>query len=300
MSRKNDITPPLVSIVIINYNTAEVTIKSIQSILDKTSYSPYELIIIDNNSEDSDQTILTNFCQSKSLPVRCMNENLGWSKGVNYGFSIAQGKYLVTINSDVIIPIKSWLINMVKILQADDKVGAVNANIHENGKSIVSARNNKLKILHGACSIFSAKAWNLVGELDDKNFGFYGTENDWSYRARSMGFSLILSKDSVVNHLGSSIITNGGGLSVKNSGKSTEFFLMRLHDRVKFRVYNFRLSDWFSKQIIYEFKEAIKEGYLILLVLAYLKVFANIKNIYLARKQRNIKRKQSIKILGSC
>ena len=299
MSSQNVKTTPLVSIVIINYNTAKVTIKSIESILDKTSYSPYELIVMDNASKHHDQTILKIFCQSKSLPIILMKENLGWNKGVNYGFSIAKGEYLLTINSDVIILKKSWLSNMVKLLQADDKVGAVNANIFENGKSIVSAKDNKLKILHAACSMFTSEAWNLVGELDDKNFGFYGTENDWSYRARSMGFSLILSKDSLVNHLGSSILTKGGGISVKNSGKSAEFFKMRLDGRVKFRVYNFRLKDWFSKQIPLEFKDAIRDGYIIVLVFSYIKVFANIKNIYIARKQRSKKMKHGIKILGS-
>ena len=52
--------------------------------------------------------------------------------------------------------------------------------------------NNQLKILHSACTMYSSQAWDLVGEMDHKNFHFYGTENDWSYRARSIGFKLFV------------------------------------------------------------------------------------------------------------
>ena len=51
-------TTPLVSILIINYNTAEVTIKSIENIIANTEYQSYEIIIIDNDSEKNDQNML--------------------------------------------------------------------------------------------------------------------------------------------------------------------------------------------------------------------------------------------------
>lgn len=287
---------PLVSIVIINYNTAKVTINAIDNILKVNSYSPYEILIIDNASEKADQDVIKNFAESKSLPIKFMEENIGWSRGVNFGFSIAKGDLLLTINSDVMVE-EGWLTKMVDLYLSENTIGAVNANIYEDGESIISTRNSYLKILHGACALFSSDAWKLVGEMDSKNFEFYGTENDWSYRARSMGYKLLLSKDSRVNHLGSSVITKGGGLSVKKSGKSAEFFKMRLDGRVKFRVYNFKLKDWISKQILYEFKDAFKNGYLALLVYSYLKVFFNIKNIYQARRVRYLKKKKGKKIL---
>jgi GT2 family glycosyltransferase len=289
---------PLVSIVIINYNTAEVTIESLKSIIENTSYSPYEVIIIDNASEQADQSILNDFAQSESIPIHIMDENTGWNRGVNYGFSIAKGYLLLTINSDVIVE-TGWLSSMVDLYLSADQVGAVNANIYEDGKSIVSAKDNHLKILHGACSMFSSEAWDMVGELDYKNFGFYGTENDWSYRARSLGYKLLLSKHSRVNHLGSSIINAGGGLSVQKTGKTVEFLKMRLDGRIKFRVYNFKIRDWFSKQILFEFKDAFNNGYLAILIFSYLRVLANMKNVYQARKQRHLNTKRGIKILES-
>ena len=296
MVKQEIIKNPLVSIVIINYNTAKVTIEALKTILKVTSYDPYEIIIIDNASEQADQFILKDFAQSESIPIYCMDENTGWSIGVNYGFSIAKGDLLLTINSDIMVLEKEWLSKMVDLYLSVDHVGAVNANIYEDGKSIISAKDNKLKILHGACYLCSSEAWNLVGELDYKNFGFYGTENDWSYRATSLGYKLLLSENSKVNHLGSQV---RGGLSVQKTGKTVQFLRMRLEGRVRFRAYNFKLRDWLSKQVLFEFKDAFNNGYLAILIFSYLRVLANMKNVYQARKQRHLKTKRGIKILES-
>jgi len=146
--------------------------------------------------------------------------------------------------------------------------------------------------------MFSEKAWHLVGKLDSKNFEFYGTENDWSYRARSMGYKLLLSESSVVNHLGSSKITAGGGLSVIKTGKIFQYIKIRLEGRVKFRAYNYKLKDWLSREILSEFKHAYINGYFRIFIATYIRVLFNIKNILLARKQRSLKRKEALKILA--
>ena len=241
--------------------------------------------------------MLVDYAEQKSLIHYLMEENIGWNDGVNYGFSKANGSLLLTINSDVIVE-KGWLKNMVNIYFSKEKVGAVNANIYEDGESIITANSGELKILHGACCMFSEKAWHLVGKLDSKNFEFYGTENDWSYRARSMGYKLLLSESSVVNHLGSSKITAGGGLSVIKTGKIFQYIKIRLEGRVKFRAYNYKLKDWLSREILSEFKHAYINGYFRIFIATYIRVLFNIKNILLARKQRSLKRKEALKILA--
>ena len=74
---------------------------------------------------------------------------------------------------------------------------------------------------------------------------------------------------------------------------------MRLEGRVRFRAYNFKLRDWLSKQVLFEFKDAFNNGYLTILIFSYLRVLANMKNVYQARKQRHLKTKRGIKILES-
>ena len=289
---------PLVSIVIINYNTAEVTIELLKSIQTETSYHPYEIILIDNASEKSDSETLKEFAESNPIRLYLMDSNLGWITGVNFGFREAKGDFLLTINSDVIVE-KKWLSNMVDLIQTEKDIAAINANIFEDGKSIVTSTNGYLDILHGACSMFSLESWNLVGELDDKNFEFYGSENDWSYRARSIGYKLMLSEDSIVNHLGTSKITAGGGLSVKKTGRIRDFLKMRLDGRVKIRAYNFTTKDWFSRQVLSELKDSFLNGYLSLLIVSYLRVLLNVKNIYIERKRRGKRTSHGIKVIQS-
>lgn len=298
MTFKSDDSSPLVSIVIINYNTAEVTIESIESIIENTVYQPYEIIIIDNASKSTDRDLLSKFASERSFSIYLMDENIGWNSGVNFGFDKAQGSLLLTINSDVIVE-EGWLEKMVSLYLNHDNIAAVNANIYESGKSIISHEEGFLKILHGACSMISSDAWHLVGQLDSKNFRFYGTENDWSYRARSMGYRLIFSEHSIVNHLGSSQITDGGGVSVRKTGKILEFLKMRLDGRVKYRIYNFKLREWLSREILSEFKHAYLNGYLKALVATYSRVMFNLKNIFLARKERTQKRIESLELLSS-
>ena len=297
MIRKSDKNNPLVTIVIINYNTAEVTIDSINSIIENTLYEPYEIVIIDNDSNSNDRDMLIRFASEKLISIHLQDENIGWNAGVNLGFDSANGSLLMTINSDVIVE-KGWLTKMVDLYLNNENVAAVNANIHESGKSIISHNDGFLKILHGACSMISSDAWRIVGQLDSKNFRFYGTENDWSYRARSMGYKLILSEDSIVNHLGSSQITAGGGLSVRKTGKILDFLKMRLDGRIKYRIYNFNLKEWLSREILSEFKHAYLNGYLRILISTYIKVFFNFGNICSARKARILKRREGLRILS--
>ena len=299
MDNKNFNKNPLVSIVIINYNTADITCQAIQSILDNTVYKPYEILLLDNASEKEDQKYLKDFAKSNSIPIEIMDENIGWNRAVNYVFSKAEADLLLTINSDVLVE-KEWLSNMVKTYFSEDSVGAVNANIIEDGKSVVNAKDNKLKLLHAACSMFSSEAWNLVGELDSVNFIFYGSENDWSFRARSIGYKLLLSENSRVHHLGTSSagsFTAGVGLSVLKAGKVEEHIKLRLDGRVRMRAYNFKLKEFINRDILREFIHAVINGYFFLLITSYLKVFTNIINVYSSRRERYLRMKSSNKIL---
>ena len=267
MDNKNFNKNPLVSIVIINYNTADITCQAIQSIHDNTVYKPYEILLLDNASEKEDQKYLKDFAKSNSIPIEIMDENIGWNRAVNYVFSKAEADLLLTINSDVLVE-KEWLSNMVKTYFSEDSVGAVNAHIIEDGKSVVNAKDNKLKLLHAACSMFSSEAWNLVGELDSVNFIFYGSENDWSCRARSIGYNLLLSENSRVHHLGTSSagsFTAGVGLSVLTAGKVEEHIKLRLDGRVRMRAYNFKLKEFINRDILREFIHAVINGYFFLL-----------------------------------
>jgi GT2 family glycosyltransferase len=90
-----------VSIILVNYNTANLLIKCIDSIYRFTESLEFEIIVVDNKStDDSVQVVKTNYPQ-----VLCIssNENLGFGKGNNLGVKYARGEFLFLLNSDTLL-----------------------------------------------------------------------------------------------------------------------------------------------------------------------------------------------------
>ena len=86
------------SIIIVNYNTFEITSKCIESIEAKVKEINYEIILVDNASKETDPE---NFkLRFPSIHLIKSQENLGFAKGNNLGISHAKGKYILLINSD--------------------------------------------------------------------------------------------------------------------------------------------------------------------------------------------------------
>lgn len=92
---------PLVSIVIVNWNTCDMTRDCLDSVYKQTKKIPFEVIVVDNGSSDNSvEMIKKQFPQAKLI----VNENnLGFAAANNQGFEIAQGKYVLMLNSDTII-----------------------------------------------------------------------------------------------------------------------------------------------------------------------------------------------------
>ena len=91
---------PEISIIIVNYNTVKLTSDCIRSILDNVE-SNYEIIVVDNASDDNSATILAH-----RFPDIIMVEsdiNLGFGRANNLGAKYARGKYLFLLNSDTIL-----------------------------------------------------------------------------------------------------------------------------------------------------------------------------------------------------
>lgn len=90
-----------VSIIIVNYNTCQLTIACIQSVLEKTVTIPFEIIVVDNASSDGSVDILR-----KTFPaIRIIPSvtNLGFGKANNLGASFARGSFLLLLNSDTLL-----------------------------------------------------------------------------------------------------------------------------------------------------------------------------------------------------
>jgi len=104
---------PLLSIIIVNYNTADITLNCLKSIKTDVGLTlnlsttpenrliPTEIIVVDNNSTDDS----INLIKKSKVPLTLIENksNSGFGKANNQASKIAKGNYLLLLNSDTVI-----------------------------------------------------------------------------------------------------------------------------------------------------------------------------------------------------
>jgi N-acetylglucosaminyl-diphospho-decaprenol L-rhamnosyltransferase len=89
------------TIIIVSYNTREMTLACIRSIMEQTSSIRFEVIVVDNASTDgSGEAIRTEF---SSVQLIASQENLGFGRANNVAAGQAQGRRLLLLNPDTVI-----------------------------------------------------------------------------------------------------------------------------------------------------------------------------------------------------
>jgi GT2 family glycosyltransferase len=119
------------SIIIINYNTFTLTCACIASILTHTKDVKYEIILVDNASRECNpELFLEKFPEIKFIKS---NRNLGFAGGNNLGLGIANGEYILLLNSDTELRENSIKICLQK-LQENPEIGVLSCKLtYPNG-----------------------------------------------------------------------------------------------------------------------------------------------------------------------
>jgi GT2 family glycosyltransferase len=120
---------PLVSIIIPTRNGFDLIRQCIESILSKTDYDNYEIIVIDNNSDDLETLNYFEKIQSYSN-IRVIKDvrPFNYSQLNNAGVDQANGEFVALLNNDVEVISKTWLVEMLSHA-AQPGVGAVGARL---------------------------------------------------------------------------------------------------------------------------------------------------------------------------
>lgn len=216
-SQKNKLT----SIVIISYNTYQLTRLCIESIYRYTEPETYEIIVVDNASTDESVPFL-----KAQTGIKCVfnDENLGFPKGCNQGIEIATGTEILLLNSDTIVTPR-WLSQLRYALYSGDNIGAVGcmSNCCSNRQQIDASygtleelegfadiynRTDSAKwvsffYLVGYCLLIRRNVAEQVGILDERFTPGNCEDDDYSFRIREQGYKLLLCKDTFIHHFGS-------------------------------------------------------------------------------------------------
>ncbi|NCD00811.1 glycosyltransferase family 2 protein [bacterium] len=277
------------SIIVINYNTKEITKNCLESIF-LNCYADFEIILVDNSSSDDSVNYLRETFGDRIKIVENSN-NFGFGKGNNIGSKYAMGEYLFFLNSDTIIK-NNILKEVDEFIKKEDNIlesnlgllapklilgnGSEQRDVYGRFPNIYSTVFNKFFILNkrknekdefirevdwvsGAAFFIKNSLFKEVEGFDEKFF-MYFEDIDLSRRIKNLGFSNLVNKNISLVHLG---------------GKSLKRF-------------NFRKKYYYSSQDYY-FKKYY--GIIIMIIIKILRFpFKLINNIYLILKNENKKR----------
>ena len=121
---------PLVSVLIPNKDQKESLKKCLDSVFEKTTYSNYEIIIIENNSTESETFEYYRELQKRSnVKVITWKEGFNYSAINNFGEKEASGDYLLFLNNDVEVINPRWMEEMLGNCQRPE-VGITGAKLY--------------------------------------------------------------------------------------------------------------------------------------------------------------------------
>ena len=226
------------SIIIVSYNTKEVLQNCLHSIYSSSTKSSFETIVVDNHSTDgSVEMMKTEFPQVKLI---LNQENRLFAKANNQGAAIAQGEYLLLLNSDTlvyddnldkmiaffdtlpekVICIGPKVLNPDKTLQSQGwplpsrlerfcmcfKIGKLFPFAEKilpiKGLPEKRLRTKQVGWVVGACMMVRAKAYKAIGGLNE-NIEFYGEEPEFGYRSyKKYGYTTWFYPGAEIIHLG--------------------------------------------------------------------------------------------------
>lgn len=116
---------PLLSVLIVNYNSKNVLKDCLSSLTNLDNKLDYEVIVIDNASSDSIKGIEPEFPTIKFI----YNEkNIGFAAANNIGIKQATGKFILLLNPDTIVNENSFQ-PMINYLESHDDVAIVGCKI---------------------------------------------------------------------------------------------------------------------------------------------------------------------------
>ncbi len=210
---------PLISILIPNKDHIDDLEKCINSIREKSTYSNWEIIIIENNStEEETFAYYEELKKDSRIRVVVWDSEFNYSAINNFGAQSARGEHLLLLNNDVEILTPDWIEQMLMFSQRND-VGAVGAMLYYPDDTVQHAgvilgiggvaghahkyfnRGNygymsrmtiaqNYSCVTAACVMISRDVWDEVDGLDE-SFKVAFNDVDLCMRIRKAGYLVV-------------------------------------------------------------------------------------------------------------
>lgn len=243
---------PLITIVIVNYKTADMVCQVVQSAKDSAAadHIGIHTVVVDNGSQDG--SVETFKARHPDIEVIDAGGNLGFAHGNNLALKDLDTPYAMLLNSDAFLE-EGTLRRLVDVMEAHPEVGVVGPRILNpdrtdqdyplgfptvpemirravKGPQFPAQGKDpqtpiKMERIHGCCLMARRTLWEEIGLLDEQFF-MYDEDMDWCLRAANAGWELWLIPDALVVHLGGQ--TSGRAPSGRRTAKTERPFNARM------------------------------------------------------------------------
>lgn len=246
--------PGLTSVIVVTWNTRELTASCLRSIFDKNRAVPLEVIVVDNASADGTRELI-----ERTFPetrVIANEQNVGFARAVNQALRGAHGDPIVLVNSDTVLVSERPLERIREFLERNPRVGIVgvklvspNGRVQSLGRAFVSLktlvasqlffssasafgqRNRPaapaeaivVDCVDGAFLAVRREVVSRIGPMNERYFMF-AEDTEWCLAAHRDGWEVAVLPDVEVLHLhGQSALKDFARILVVNAVSVSRF-----------------------------------------------------------------------------
>ena len=248
---------PELSILIVSWNVKDFVLTCISSIVQQTQHLNYEIILIDNASNDKTSTAVRHeFPQVKIIQNKV---NVGFAVANNTGLAQAKGRYLLFLNPDTKLTENTFQ-KITTTFETNIDIGAIGCKLingdgkldYQCAKNLPTISNHifepyvakifpnlmksfilrnwdhesnrEVELLSGACLAIRREVYNQISGFTTNMF-MYVEDVDYCYRIRMAGWKLFyLAETEIIHYGGQSTIQHGQPLQAENIRNLRKFF----------------------------------------------------------------------------
>lgn len=225
--------PPSVSMILVNYNGAEVVLDCLRSLLQFLHTIPHEIIVVDNASTDGSPTLISE--KFPTVTLLKQRENKGFGAGNNAGAKQAKGEFLFFLNTDTVLT-SDVLPPLVTLIKKHPEVGIIGTKLlnvdgslqlsiaseisiageYKTRKQLKQSNSSQhreiieqkfaqiqtVDIVIGAALFMRRSLFEVLNGFDE-TFFMYFEESDLCQRVRDRGWTILYTPEVSITHLGS-------------------------------------------------------------------------------------------------
>ena len=236
----------LISIIIVNWNGKHF-LRDCLSALGSQSFSPLEIILVDNGSTDGSVDYVKRH-YPRTIVVQ-LPENRGFAGGNQKGLEVARGQYIALLNNDTWVE-KNWAEKLFQPMLQDSSIGICASQLLINNSEAIDSAGDGLTTwgvgfkrgfeenqkffqnqeeVFGACAaacLYRRKMLDEIGFLDT-DFFFNDEDTDLNFRAQLAGWKCLYVPQARVHHRVNASIGRLSDLHVYYHARNLEFLWIK-------------------------------------------------------------------------